>query len=224
MRRKRFHRTGPATFRGLTAPCTAATAAASPGSNRRRRNADIGGRGHRDKRAITNFPPELSMIIRSHSRVLFALALAQSALTFADPPTTSPYATDAQNSHVEDATSRGIGQVNMITCIMGAMRPDALVNDGAYNALVDKEICDPGSRSSGDSASEAVQSTTFLTSTVNSTRASNSDPMRARIWIDDPETEGAAIFVNMSASAPPTASNPYGVFRVDYCGNMPGSP
>jgi hypothetical protein len=48
--------------------------------------------------------------------------------------------------------------------------------------------------------------------------------MRARIWLDDPESEGAAIFVNMSASSPPTASNPYGVFRVDYCGNMEGTP
>jgi hypothetical protein len=48
--------------------------------------------------------------------------------------------------------------------------------------------------------------------------------MRARIWLDDPESEGAAIFVNMSATSPPTASNPYGVFRVDYCGNMEGTP
>ena len=65
---------------------------------------------------------------------------------------------------------------------------------------------------------------TFMTATVNSTRTSNTDPMRARIWLDDPEAEGAAIFVNMSATSAPTASNPYGVFRVDYCGNMEGTP
>ena len=63
-----------------------------------------------------------------------------------------------------------------------------------------------------------------MTATVNSTRTSNTDPMRARIWLDDPEAEGAAIFVNMSATSAPTASNPYGVFRVDYCGNMDGTP
>ena len=38
-----------------------------------------------------------------------ALALAQSTVALADPPATSAYATDVQNSHVEDATSRGIG-------------------------------------------------------------------------------------------------------------------
>jgi hypothetical protein len=160
----------------------------------------------------------------SLTRVSLALALVQSAIALADPPANSPYVTDGQNSHVEDATSRGIGQVNMITCIMGAMRPEALVNDGAYNALVDQQKCDAGSRASADNASAAVQSSNFMTATVDSTRTSNTEPMRARIWLDDPEADGAAIFVNMSASAAPSANNPYGVFRVDYCGNMEGTP
>ena len=164
------------------------------------------------------------MNTRTLSRAILAFALTQSSLALADPPTSSAYNTDAQNSHVEDATSRGIGQVNMITCIMGALRPDALVNAGAYNALVGMQACDPQSRSSTDNASGGAPSTSFVTATVNSTRATNSDPMRARIWLDDPETEGAAIFVNLSASAAPTANNPYGIFRVDYCGNMAGTP
>ena len=98
------------------------------------------------------------MTIRSHSRVLLApaVALSQSALAQSVPPSTSAYATDAQNSHVEDATSRGIGQVNMITCIMSSMRPDATVNDGAYNALVDQEKCDSSGRASTDNANAAA--------------------------------------------------------------------
>jgi hypothetical protein len=164
------------------------------------------------------------MKIRSHSRVLLALAVAQSPLTMADPPTTSAYATDKQTSQVEDATSRGIGQVNMITCIMSSLRADATVNDGAYNALVDQSKCDPSARSSTDNASGTVQSTRFLGATVNSTRTSNTEPMRARIWLDDPEEENASIFINMSASSPPTANNPYGIFRVDYCGKYEGTP
>jgi hypothetical protein len=162
--------------------------------------------------------------MKTFTRTLLALALAQSSLALADPPAASPYNTDPQQSHVEDATSRGINQVNMITCIMGAMRPDALVNQGAYNALVDMQKCDPESRSSADNASGATQSNQFATATVNSTRTSNDDPMRARIWIDDPESEGAIISVNVSATQAPTAANPYGVFRLDYCGNMEGTP
>jgi len=159
------------------------------------------------------------MNTRTFSRALLAFALAQSSSALADPPSTSAYATDTQSSHVEDATSRGIGQVNMITCIMGALRADATVNDGAYNALVGMQKCDPNSRGS---AADGSQSSTFVTATVNSTRTSNTDPMRARIWLDDPESEGAAIFINLTASAAPTLTNPYGIFRVDYCGNFEG--
>jgi hypothetical protein len=153
-----------------------------------------------------------------------ALAFVQSTLALADPPSTSAYVTDPQSSHVEDATSRGIGQVNMIACIMGALRPDALVNQGAYNALVGMQKCDSQKGASSDDGSGASQATTYATATVNSTRTSNSEPMRARIWLDDPESEGAAIFVNMSASSAPTANNPYGVFRVDYCGRSDSDP
>ena len=160
------------------------------------------------------------MNTRTLSRVLLAFALAQSSSALADPPTTSAYATDAQSSHVEDATSRGIGQVNMITCIMGALRADATVNDGAYNALVGMQKCD----SEKSASSDGSQSNTFVTATVNSTRTSNTEPMRARIWLDDPESEGAAIFINLTASAAPTLTNPYGIFRVDYCGSMEGTP
>jgi hypothetical protein len=156
-------------------------------------------------------------------RVLAALALAHTSIALADPPADSAYVTDPQHSHVEDATSRGINQVNMITCIMSAMRPDSLVNDGAYVALVDMQKCDPNARGSTDNASGATPASAYATATVNSTRSSNTEPMRARIWIDDPEMEGATIHVNTSASAAPSASNPYGQFRLDYCGNVPGT-
>jgi len=161
---------------------------------------------------------------RIYTHALAAFAISTAPQAFADPPSSSAYVTDPQESHVEDATSRGIGQVNMITCIMSAMRPDALVNDGPYIALVDMQKCDSNARASTDNANGATGASTFATATVNSTRASNSDPMRARIWIDDPESEGAVINVNLSATAAPSASNPYGQFRLDYCGNMDGTP
>jgi hypothetical protein len=104
------------------------------------------------------------------------------------------------------------------------MRPDALVNDGAYIALIDMQKCDPNARASTDNANGVTGASAFATATVNSTRTSNSDPMRARIWIDDPETPDAIISVNLSATAAPTAGNPYGQFRLDYCGKMDGTP
>jgi len=157
-----------------------------------------------------------------------AIAAALPVFALAAPAADSAYRTDLQNSHVEDATSRGINQVNMITCFMSSMRPDALVNKGNYVALVDKNKCDPNARSSsGNSGSDNAGSTTasYMTAVVNSTRTSNDDPMRVKTWIDQSEEgKNATIFVNISASEAPTATNPYGVFRLDYCGKGDASP
>lgn len=79
------------------------------------------------------------------SAAAVGLALCWAALGTAraqTPPAGSAYFTDGQSSYVEDATSQGIGTVNMITCFMSSMRPDALVNAGNYVALVDEKKCD----------------------------------------------------------------------------------
>jgi hypothetical protein len=157
-----------------------------------------------------------------HVGLAFAIAAAWPLLAAAQPAADSAYRTDAQSTHVEDATSRGIQQVNMITCFLSSMRPDALVNQGPYNALVDQNKCDPNARSSsGNSASSGAGSNapSYMSAVVDVTRASNADPMRAKTWVSE-NFDGmeSTIFVNTSASAAPSSSNPYGVFRVDYCG------
>src|SRR5579872_1947241 len=83
-----------------------------------------------------------------------ALSLMMAAgIAVAAPPASSPYVTDAQNSQVQDATSHSIGQVNMITCIMSSMRPDALVNQGPYTALIDQNKCDASKQTSTSNSS-----------------------------------------------------------------------
>src|SRR6185503_19880932 len=114
-----------------------------------------------------------------------AAALALVPAAQAAPGPTSPYATDLQTSHVEDATSRGIGEVNMIACVMSALRPDALVNQGDYVALVDKNKCDSEKRSSSGNSgsnSDGAQAPAYITAVVNSARASNNDPMIVKTW------------------------------------------
>lgn len=154
------------------------------------------------------------------------VALAATALlcgaAFAAPGTSSAYRTDAQSTHVEDATSRGVNQVNMITCFMSAMRPDALVNQPNYIALVDENKCDPERRSStgnSGSTSAGANAPSYMKAIVNSSRTSNSEPMRVKTWVEESHDGfDATIFVNISATEAPSASNPYGVFRMDYCG------
>lgn len=171
------------------------------------------------------------MFTRTHSVYLkasVALALTGSlSFTYANaaPAAGSAYYTDPQSSYVEDATSKGIGQVNMITCIMSAMKPDALVNQGAYIALVDENKCDPNSRSStaNSGSSDGAQAASYTTTVVDSTRASNSDPMLVKVWLaEDNDGQASTIFVHINATAAPSDANPYGQFRLDFCGKGGG--
>jgi len=156
------------------------------------------------------------------STLALALAAALPGLVAAAPGASSPYRTDAQHTHVEDATSRGVAQVNMITCFMSAMRPDALVNQGNYIALVDQKKCDPEARSSSDNSGSnnaGSSAPSYMTATVDASRTTNADPMRVKVWVDEEEQDfSATIFVNVSATEAPSATNPYGIFRLDYCG------
>lgn len=151
--------------------------------------------------------------------VLLATAAGTAA---ASPPATSAYFTDSQTSHVQDATSQSIGQVNMITCVFHSMSPDALVNQGAYVALIDKNKCDAAKESSTGNSSDssgASQAPQYMTAVVNSTRASNTTPMLVSAWISlDQNGTPVTIFAHLSATAAPSATDPYGTFRLDYCG------
>ncbi|MDB6060537.1 MAG: hypothetical protein JWM78_640 [Verrucomicrobiaceae bacterium] len=158
-------------------------------------------------------------------KIILAATAVVPTFALAAPPSTSAYGTDAQHSYVEDATSKGIGQVNMITCIVGALAPDKLVNQGAYLALVDESKCDPNSRSSSSNSgsTDAAQTASFMTATVNSTRASNTTPMMTKAWLDESdEDKQTTIFVHIAASQAPTTGNQYGIFRLDYCGKEAG--
>src|SRR5262245_20908730 len=162
---------------------------------------------------------------RNHlaSAIALTLTCGMTGTAFAAPPAAgSAYFTDLQNSHVEDQTSEGIGQVNMITCILSALRGDAMVNKGDYIALVDQNKCDQAKRSStsnSSSSSDGAQAATYSTTVVNSTRTSNNDPMRVKMWLNEEEDgQAMTISVNASAVSAPTSTNPFGVFRLDFCG------
>lgn len=158
--------------------------------------------------------------------LIVAATVAASGLAAAAPPSTSPYITDAQSSYVQDATSQSIGQVNMITCVVHAMRPDALVNQGPYIALVDKNACDALKSSAADSgaSASAAQAPDYMNVIVDSTRVSNTDPMIVKAWISLNENgQPITIFAHASATAAPSATDPYGAFRLDYCGKTAGT-
>jgi len=156
-----------------------------------------------------------------------SITLAFSAPAFAEPPPGTRYFTDPQHSFVHDQTREAIGTVNMITCFFGAMNPHELVNQPAYMALVDETKCDENRRSrasNSDTSGGTSGAAEYTTAFVHSSRASNTDPMRVKAWIHSEDNgQASTIHANVSAVQAPSQSNPYGEFRLDFCGAENGS-
>jgi hypothetical protein len=158
-------------------------------------------------------------------RTLRALSIcamsAASALATAAPPANSPYITDPQNLNVQDETAQGIGSLNMVLCVVGAMDPADLVNAGPYVALVDMTRCQDAK---GGSTAAAAGATNFASAVVEVTRTANSDPMIAKVWLSVPDQGSTTkVYAFVSATQSPAAAPPYGAFRMDYIGEAGGN-
>ncbi|HUN92004.1 MAG TPA: hypothetical protein VMU33_08100 [Burkholderiaceae bacterium] len=152
-----------------------------------------------------------------------AALLAPSVVSFAaaaQVPATAPYNTDVPNMSVRDQTSQGIGSLNMVLCVIGAMDPSDMVNAGPYLALVDMNKCQS---KNGQASGSSAGATNYANAIVNVTRASNNDPMRAKVWLSLTE-QGATtnVYASLSATQAPSATAPYGIFRMDYIGKRNG--
>jgi hypothetical protein len=153
-------------------------------------------------------------------RTALSAAMCAGAAVHAAPPANSPYVTDAVNEYVQDDTAQGISSMNMVLCVIGSMDPGDMVNAGPYRALVDMNKCDNNKGGGGASAAGA---TNYASAVVNVTRASNSDPMIARVWLSLTEEGNATqVFAHLSATQSPASAPPYGVFRMDYIGEKNG--
>lgn len=161
-------------------------------------------------------------------KALMVAMMAAPVFAWATPPTGTAYFTDPQNSYVQDETSDGISQLNMVMCIMNSMKPAAMVNKGPYVALVDMNKCDSKKQSSTSNATAGASGATaapnYMNAVVDVTRTDASTPMLAKIWMSMTE-EGFPIdiFVHMTATTSPADQPPYGTFRVDYIGKSSGT-
>ena len=120
------------------------------------------------------------MFRTSHALLLCAALGAAPGLALATPLSTSPYFTDPQNLFVQDETAQGIGSLNMVLCVIGAMDPGAMVNAGPYIALIDMNKCQSAK---GGSSAASAGATNFANAVVDVTRTANTDPMIAKVWL-----------------------------------------
>jgi len=142
-------------------------------------------------------------------------------------PISGAYVTDSQNTWVQDRVGDRISTVNMIMCIMSSLRPDAMVNQGPYLALVDENKCSGRSDSSKSTSTNAGESnaTNYMTGSVVSTQASFDDPLVMKAWLTNESEPGhkEEIFVHSVATAGKSDTNPNGLFTIHYCGKAFGS-
>lgn len=136
------------------------------------------------------------------------------AIVLAAPPTTSPYYTDTVNSYVQDQVSNDMNSLNSLLCFLGGVAPHLMVNQGDYIALVDMNSCE----SSGSGSQSNNQGIQYFAVQANSTRSSNSSPMKSKIWYEVIGTSSTIkVPIYATATLPPSRLYPYGVFRMDYC-------
>lgn len=165
------------------------------------------------------------------SALALACALGAPTLGVAAEPTSGAYVSDPQNTWVQDRVGDRISTVNMIMCIMSSLRPDAMVNQGAYVALVDQNKCQGRGDSSKSTSNNAGASnaTNYMSATVQSTQATNADPLTVKVWLHDEEDHGGGtpvkttIYVYIVATEGKSDANPNGLFSMYFCGTPDGT-
>lgn len=159
------------------------------------------------------------------------LAAGAAQMAWATPPTSGAYITDKQNTWVQDRVGDRIGTVNMIMCIIGSMRGDAMVNQGPYVALIDQGKCEGRGDSSKSTSTSAGASnaTNYMSSVVTATQASVNDPLIIKAWLHDEQENGGSpqkmtIYAYIVATAGKSDQNPNGLFSMYFCGEPDSNP
>lgn len=129
---------------------------------------------------------------------------------------------DATQVYVDESSAKAFDTVNNILCMIAQSRYDQMLNKGVYAALIDENLCNGG----GGQATQAQQAQSSAPSyknwTVNSSRTDDGSPQSVKAWIH--ETQGqdntpVLISANLQITEASSATNPYGIFSMNFIGN-----
>lgn len=136
-------------------------------------------------------------------------------------PANSAYVQDAASIKLFEPALRAVENANNIMCQVGMTRFDAMTGVGPYIAQVDPALCGD----TPDPTNADGQETILRLFTVDSTRASNSDPQEVAIWLDlDENGTPIEIFATVTVTEAPTETDPFGAFEFHYAGVPNGTP
>ncbi|WP_035055283.1 hypothetical protein [Andreprevotia chitinilytica] len=169
------------------------------------------------------------MTMRKSVRKLIVAApfFFQALAAYAAVPATSAFNTDPVEVHVAERSAEAFAQINEILCYIAQTKYDAFVNKGPYRALVDSNPCksnkdDPNAAAaSSQDQTSGSNSPNYMTWTLNVTRADNASPEAIDFWVSGAGGGNGSkmkIQAHMVVSAGASASNPLGLFKLDYIG------
>jgi cytoskeletal protein RodZ len=159
------------------------------------------------------------------------------------------YETDPQNFYVDgQSINQALSTVNNIICYIGAMRPDAFVNDGAYAATIYEEDCETGAADASSEQSSATATSSSSSSTASSTTTTTGEgktantavlqvsrlnsiaPVRALAWVsapaqstDDPYDVDMKIYADVKQTGGVTDTSPNGDFEMNFSTHVDGA-
>ena len=152
-------------------------------------------------------------------------AMSSSARAVQNPLPGGDFAADKQNVYVFDESMESLQTVNMILCLLDQTKASAMVNKGAYIALVDEDKCEQGKNQSSAGStgqSSGGQATTYNKWTILSERSDSTSPQTVQIWV--PAKGGAdardreEILVELSVSEGVSTGKPFGSFSMNFKG------
>lgn len=199
---------------------------------------DSGGGGGGDAGAVTGLAvaDKVSVVdakqaSTANSRALFAALRKFSAL--ASVPADSDYARDKTFVYVSDRAGEAFDTVNMILCMISQTKYVEMVNQGPYTALVNSTACQ--GNDSADRAGASSQGGTsgddaprYDTWTVKSERVDADSAQIVSAWIHmkeggGPGNMGMMIYARTIITEAASATNPYGLFTINYIGHDPAN-
>jgi hypothetical protein len=164
--------------------------------------------------------------MNKHAFFWAAPFLVTAAAALAASPTSGEFVTDPQSQNVQDASTEALTTAGEILCYMASTRPDLMVNQGTYTALVDRSKC---STSALSDASNSTQTTTagavsYQTFSMTGTRADNQSPQIGTghvDWTGDGDGDiSIPIFIRYSQTQAPSASAPNGDMNLVYASRL----
>ncbi len=144
-------------------------------------------------------------------------------------PTAGEYLTDETEYYVYEESMQALDTMNIILCSLKQARSDSMINEGAYAALINYDVCD---RNSSQASSSTNQSTgkpiNYERWILNSTRASDTADQVINIWVEntsttthgseDPTSDLDEIKAKMTITEEASDDNPLGSFHMDLAG------